>query len=173
VKMSKRAGQIVEMAELIEEVGADAARYFFLLRRTSTPLDFDIELAKRQTDDNPVYYVQYAHARIESIFRKAGVAYPGADVDLSALTTPEELDLLRRLREIQDVIAECTNSRDPHGMTEWLRQVATQFHKFYHDHRVLTEPAELQQARLALCRATQIALQRGLELCGVSAPKEM
>jgi len=173
VKMSKRAGQIVEMAELIEEVGVDSARYFFLLRRTSTPLDFDIELAKKQSDDNPVYYVQYAHARIESIFKKAGVPYPGADVDLSPLTTPEELDLLRRLREIQDVIAECTNSRDPHGMTEWLRQIATQFHKFYHDHRVLTEHPELQQARLALCRATQIALQRGLELCGVSAPKEM
>jgi arginyl-tRNA synthetase len=173
VKMSKRAGQIIEMEELLEEVGVDAARYFFLLRRTSTPLDFDIDLAKKQSDENPVFYVQYAHARIESIFKKAGVPYPGADVDLSPLTTPEELDLLRRLREIQDVIADCTQSRDPHGMTEWLRQVATQFHKFYHDHRVLTEPQELQQARLALCRATQIALQRGLSLCGVSAPKEM
>lgn len=173
VKMSKRSGQIIEMAELMDEVGVDTARYFFLLRRTSTPLDFDLELAKRQTEENPVYYVQYAHARIESIFRKASVAYPGAEVDLRLLTTPEELDLLRRLREIQDVIADTTQSRDPHGMTEWLRQVATQFHKFYHDHRVLTEPKELQLARLALCRATQIALQRGLSLCGVSAPKEM
>jgi arginyl-tRNA synthetase len=173
VKMSKRAGQLIEMRELIDETGADAARYFFLLRRTSTPLDFDIELAKRHTEDNPVYYVQYAHARIESIFRKAGIGYPAGDVDLRPLTTPEELDLLRRLRELRDVLVETTHAREPHGMTVWLRDVATQFHKFYHDHRVLTEPAELQAARLALCRATQIALQQGLALCGVCAPKEM
>jgi arginyl-tRNA synthetase len=173
VKMSKRAGQLIEMRELVEETGVDAARYFFLLRRTSTPLDFDIELAKRHSDDNPVYYVQYAHARIESIFRKAGVGYPTDTVDLHPLTAPEELDLLRRLRELRDVLAETTNTRDPHAMTVWLRDVATQFHKFYHNCRVLTEPKELQDARLALCRATQISLQKGLNLCGVSAPKEM
>jgi arginyl-tRNA synthetase len=173
VKMSKRAGQLIEMRELVEETGVDAARYFFLLRRTSTPLDFDIELAKRQTEENPVYYVQYAHARIESIFRKAGVGYPESEVDLRPLTAPEELDLLRRLRELRDVLAETTGGRDPHGMTVWLRDVATQFHKFYERCRVLTEPAELQAARLALCRATQIALQKGLGLCGVSAPREM
>jgi len=173
VKMSKRAGQIIEMKELIEEVGVDAARYFFLLRRTSTPLDFDIELAKRQTDENPVFYVQYAHARIESIFRKGNVPYPDATTDLNPLNAPEELDLLRRLRELQDVIAETTASRDPHGITVWLRDLATQFHKFYHNCRVLTEPQDLQAARLALCRATQIGLQKGLSLCGVSAPKEM
>jgi arginyl-tRNA synthetase len=173
VKMSKRAGRIIEMDELIEEAGVDAARYFFLLRRTTTPLDFDIELAKQHSDDNPVYYVQYAHARIESIFRKGGVPCPDAQTDLRLLRAPEELDLLRRIRELYDVIADCTHGRDPHGMTVWLRDVATQFHKFYHNCRVLTEPAELQQARLALCRATQIALQKGLMLCGVSAPKEM
>jgi arginyl-tRNA synthetase len=173
VKMSKRAGQIVEMDELIDEVGVDAARYFFLLRRTSTPLDFDIELAKRQTEDNPVYYVQYAHARIESIFRKAGAPYSNSSVDLSSLTEKEELDLLRKLRELGDVLQETTQARDPHAITEWLREVATRFHKFYHEHRVLTEPQELQTARLALCSATQIALQKGLMLCGVSAPKEM
>lgn len=173
VKMSKRAGQLIEMRELIDEVGVDAARYFFLLRRTSTPLDFDIELAKRHTEDNPVYYVQYAHARIESIFRKAGCGYPACDVDLSPLTAPEELDLMRRLRELRDVLTDSTDGRDPHGMTVWLRDLAIQFHKFYHNCRVLTEPTELQIARLALCRATQIALQKGLDLCGVSAPKEM
>jgi arginyl-tRNA synthetase len=173
VKMSKRAGQIIEMAELIDEVGVDAARYFFLLRRTSTPLDFDIELAKRQTEDNPVFYIQYAHARIESIFRKGGVPYPGPETALDVLTAPEELDLMRRLRELNDAIADSTEGRDPQTMTVWLRDVATQFHKFYHNCRVLTEPAELQIARLALCRATQIALQKGLTLCGVSAPKEM
>ncbi len=173
VKMSKRAGQIIAMNELIEEVGVDAARYFFILRRTSTPLDFDIELAKKQSDENPVFYVQYAHARIESIFRKGGMAYPMADADLSPLVQPEELDLMRRLRELREVLEETTHSRDPHGITVWLREVATQFHKFYHNCRVLTEPAELQTARLALCRATQIALQNGLNLCGVSAPKEM
>lgn len=173
VKMSKRSGRIIEMDELLDEVGADAARYFFLLRRTSTPLDFDIELAKRQSDDNPVFYVQYAHARIESIFRKSGLPPPGADTDLDPLCAPEELDLMRRLREFDDTLAETTTSRDPHGITVWLRDVATQFHKFYHNCRVLTTPPELQTARLALCRATQIALQRGLAVCGVSAPKEM
>lgn len=173
VKMSKRAGQLIEMRELIDETGVDAARYFFLLRRTSTPLDFDIELAKRHSDENPVYYVQYAHARIESIFRKAGIGYPEGDADLRPLTAPEELDLLRRLRELRDVLAETTHGRDPHGVTVWLRDVATQFHKFYEKCRVLTAPAELQAARLTLCRATQIALQKGLALCGVSAPREM
>lgn len=173
VKMSKRAGQIVEMDELLDEVGIDSARYFFLLRRTSTPLDFDIELAKRQSDDNPVFYVQYAHARIESIFKRGGVERPEKSEHLDLLSHPEELTLLRRLRELNDVMNECAFSRDPHAMTVWLREVAAQFHRFYHHCRVLTTPAELQTARLCLCRATQIALQRGLSLCGVSAPTEM
>ncbi len=173
VKMSKRAGKLIEMDELLEEVGTDAARYFFLLRRTSTPLDFDIELAKKQSDENPVYYVQYAHARIESIFRKGGADYPTAETDLTPLNAPEELTLLRRIREFGDVLQDTTGSRDPHAITVWLREVAAQFHKFYQECRVLTEPAELQRARLALCRATQIALRNGLALCGVSAPKEM
>jgi arginyl-tRNA synthetase len=173
VKMSKRAGKLIEMDELLEEVGTDAARYFFLLRRTSTPLDFDIELAKKQSDENPVYYVQYAHARIESIFRKAGVPYPEDGMDLSLLTTSEEMTLLRRIRGFRDMLEDATGSRDPHAITVWLREVATQFHKFYQECRVLTEPPQLQRARLALCRATQIALQNGLALCGVNAPKEM
>jgi len=173
VKMSKRAGQIIEMDELLAEVGVDATRYFFLLRRTSTPLDFDIELAKRQSDDNPVFYVQYAHARIESIFRRGDVSAPSAPEHLELLTHPEELTMLRRLRELGDVTLECANARDPHALTNWLREVAAQFHRFYHHCRVLTTPAELQTARLCLCRATQIALQRGLSLCGVSAPTEM
>jgi arginyl-tRNA synthetase len=173
VKMSKRAGRLIEMEELLDEVGVDSARYFFILRRTSTPLEFDIELAKKQSDENPVYYVQYAHARIESIFKKGGVAYPPAHTDVSALVQPEELDLIRRLREMSLVIRECTNGRDPHGMTTWLREVAAEFHRFYHNCRVLGDVAAVQDARLALCRATQIALARGLSLCGVSAPKEM
>ncbi|MBK6766849.1 MAG: arginine--tRNA ligase [bacterium] len=173
VKMSKRAGQIVEMDELVDEVGVDAARYFFLLRRTSTPLDFDIELAKRQSDDNPVFYVQYAHARIASIFRRGQLEVPIMAEHLELLTHEEELILIRRLREISDVMLDCAVSRDPHALTAWLREVAAQFHRFYHHCRVLTSPAELQTARLCLCRATQIALQRGLALCGVHAPQEM
>lgn len=173
VKMSKRAGKLIEMNELLEEVGVDAARYFFLLRRTSTPLDFDIELAKRQSDDNPVFYVQYAHARIESIFRRSEVPVPEIPENLELLTHEEELVLLRRLRELNDVLYECAFSRDPHALTNWLREVSAQFHRFYHHCRVLTTPPELQAARLCLCRATQIALQRGLTLCGVSAPTEM
>ncbi|MCC6475994.1 arginine--tRNA ligase [bacterium] len=173
VKMSKRAGQIIEMDELVEEVGVDAARYFFLMRKTTTPLDFDIELAKRHSDDNPVFYVQYAHARIESIFRRAGIEEPSESSHVELLTHPEELKLLRRLRELTDVCAECATTRDPHAMTVWLREVATQFHRFYHHCRVIGDSAELQAARLTLCRATQVALRTGLDLCGVSAPKEM
>jgi len=173
VKMSKRAGQIIEMDELVDEVGVDAARYFFLLRRTSTPLDFDIELAKRQSDDNPVFYVQYAHARIASIFRRGQLDVPMTAQHTELLTHEEELILIRRLREFSDVLLDCANSRDPHALTGWLREVAAQFHRFYHHCRVLTTPAELQSARLCLCRATQIALQRGLALCGVNAPQEM
>jgi arginyl-tRNA synthetase len=173
VKMSKRAGEIVEMAELIDEVGVDAARYFFVMRRTTTPLDFDIELAKSQSDENPVYYVQYAHARIASIFRKGQVAPPDASADWSPLVHVEELNLLRRLREFPDVLSEAAAVKDPHGITTWLREVATQFHRFYHNCRVLGESQELQTARLALCRATQIALARGLDLLGVSAPEVM
>jgi arginyl-tRNA synthetase len=173
VKMSKRAGQMIEMDELLDETGTDAARYFFLLRRTSTPLDFDIELAKKHTEDNPVYYVQYAHARIESIFKKAEDQDLSGEIAFYLLDHPEELTLIRRLREFGEVIEDCTNNRDPQGMTVWLREVAAQFHRFYHHCRVITEPKELSLARLALCRATQIGLQRGLDLCGVSAPKEM
>ena len=173
VKMSKRAGQMIEMDELLDEVGSDAARYFFLLRRTTTPLDFDIELAKKQSDDNPVFYVQYAHARISSIFRKAEIDLDFEKADFVLLTHPEEYALLRRLREFDEVIGECVKNRDPHGMTVWLRELAAQFHRFYHHCRVITEPEELSLARLALCRATQIGLRRGLELCGVNAPEEM
>jgi len=173
VKMSKRAGEIVEMAELIEEVGVDAARFFFVLRRTTTPLDFDIELAKSRSEENPVYYVQYAHARIASIFRKGQVPLPDASVDWSPLDHSEELNLLRRLREFPEVISEAAAVKDPHGLTTWLREVATQFHRFYHHCRVLGERKDLQAARLALCRATQIALSRGLDLLGVAAPEAM
>ncbi|MFH1009893.1 MAG: arginine--tRNA ligase [bacterium] len=173
VKMSKRAGEIVEMEELVSEVGVDATRYFFVLRRTTTPLDFDIELAKSQSEENPVYYVQYAHARIASIFRKAQISTPDAAVDWGLLTHVEELNLLRRLRELPQVTAECAAVKDPHALTTWLREVATQFHRFYHHCRVLGEEKDLQRARLALCRATQIAIARGLDLLGVSAPEAM
>ncbi|MBU1636090.1 arginine--tRNA ligase [bacterium] len=173
VKMSKRAGQMIEMNELLDEVGCDAARYFFLLRRTTTQLDFDIELAKKQSDDNPVFYVQYAHARIQSIFRKAEIELKPEKADFSLLNHPEELILLRRLREFEEVISDCVVNRDPHAMTVWLREVAAQFHRFYHHCRVITEPEELSLARLALCRATQTGLKRGLSLCGVNAPEEM
>ncbi|RQV93849.1 arginine--tRNA ligase [bacterium] len=173
VKMSKRAGQMIEMDELLDEVGCDAARYFFLLRRTTTQLDFDIELAKKQSDDNPVFYVQYAHARIQSIFRKAEIELKPEKADFSLLNHPEELILLRRLREFEEVISDCVVNRDPHAMTVWLREVAAQFHRFYHHCRVITEPEELSLARLALCRATQTGLKRGLSLCGVNAPEEM
>ncbi len=175
VKMSKRAGEIIEMDELIEEVGVDAARYFFLDRRISQPLDFDIDLAKKQSDENPVYYVQYAHARICNIIRYAeeqGVRIESAP-DLSPLQHPSEMALIKKLLDYPDIIAKAAESIEPHRIPNYLHEMATAFHRFYHDNRVVTEDNELTQARLKLCQAARQVLQNGLALLSISAPKTM
>jgi len=176
-KMSKREGRLVSMEELIEEVGVDAARFFFLMRRTSAHLDFDLDLAKEQSDENPVYYVQYAHARICSILRHAeetGVRRRGLDRGaLSRLTADEETALIRILLIYPEVIEKCAASRDPHGLTAYLQEVAAAFHPFYHRHRVVTEDAELTTARLVLVEAVRLVLSNGLSLLGISAPEQM
>ncbi|MBD3373905.1 arginine--tRNA ligase [candidate division KSB1 bacterium] len=175
VKMSKRAGEIIEMDELIEEVGVDAARYFFLDRRISQPLDFDIDLAKKQSDENPVYYVQYAHARICNIIRYAeeqGVRVEPAS-DLSPLQHPSEMALIKKLLDYPDIIAKAAESIEPHRIPNYLHELATAFHRFYHDNRVVSEDRDLTQARLKLCQAARQVLQNGLALLRISAPKTM
>jgi arginyl-tRNA synthetase len=175
VKMSKRAGKIIEMAELIDEVGVDVARFFFLTRRMETPLDFDIDLAKKTSEENPVYYVQYAHARICNILRFAeeqGVSLP-READLSLIGESAELDLIKKLTEYAEVVSAAARAYEPHRLPAYLQEVAAFFHRFYHHHRVVSEDAKLTAARLRLVDAARIVLANGLSLIGVSAPERM
>lgn len=175
VKMSKRAGEIIEMDELIEEVGVDAARFYFVDRRISQPMDFDIDLAKKQSDENPVFYVQYAHARICNILRYAeeqGVAVPEA-ADTSALGNAQEVQVIKKLLEFPDVVQRVVLNTEPHRISNYVQEVATAFHRFYHEHRVVTEDQSLTLARLMLAKAARQVLANGFKLLGISAPENM
>jgi arginyl-tRNA synthetase len=179
VKLSKRAGDVVTQSELIDEVGPDAARLTFLLQSIDTKQVFDIDLVRSQAMENPVYYVQYAHARISSIERVATERsverQPVGDVDLSLLTHERELDVLRSLAELPDVVQMACVDRAPHKVTTWVRELAGRFHGFYHDCYVMGTdvPHELTQARLWLVEAARVGLAIGLDLLGVSAPESM
>jgi len=177
VKMSKRAGHIVLLSEVIEEVGVDAARFFFTMRRTDSHLDFDLELAKSQSKDNPVYYVQYAHARICSLFREAqkqGIKLPSPqEVDLTGLNTEEELSLMKALAYFPKVVKDSALSLEPHRITFYLQDLAGIFHSYYNKYRFITEDPGLTHARLLLARGVQIVLKNALDLLGVSAPEAM
>ena len=179
LSMSKRAGTLVTLADVIDEVGVDAARFFFVMLSTDQPLTFDLELAKKQSNDNPVYYVQYGHARIASVLRKARDAAPDAlaaaarGEHLDRLTDPAELALIRRLADFGATVAGVARARAPHRLPNYARSVAADFHQFYDACRVLGDDAELSAARLALCVATKTVLATALRLCGVSAPETM
>ncbi len=177
VRMSKRTGEMVTLEELLQEVGPDAARYFFLMRSTDTPLDFDIELAKCQSSDNPVYYVQYAHARICSILKFAeekGFSLPNIeDVNLDLLCEESELDLLRKLMELEEVIEICASRMTPYRLTKYAEEIASSFHVFYTKCRVITESVELNKARLVLVDCVRQVLCNVLNLLGISAPEKM
>ncbi|WP_018086270.1 arginine--tRNA ligase [Desulfurispora thermophila] len=177
VRMSKRTGQFVTLDELVEEVGKDAARYFFVMRSADSHLDFDLDLARSQSNENPVYYIQYAHARICSIMRQLaqqGGSLPDpAQVDLSCLTAEAELALARRLADLPEEIALCARDLAPHRLARYVHEVAGLFHSFYNSHRVLTEDAALTAARLMLVQATRLVLANCLRLLGLSAPESM
>ena len=178
VRLSRRAGNIVTLAEVLDEVGPDAARLTFLLQSIDTKQLFDIDLVRSQAMENPVYYVQYAHARIASIGRVAserGVERRLlGDVDLSLLAHERELDVLRSLAELPDVVGLASAERAPHKVTTWVRELAGRFHGFYHDCYVMGDvPPELTQARLWLVEAARVGLAIGLGLLGVSAPESM
>jgi arginyl-tRNA synthetase len=176
VRASKRAGVIVRLDELIDEVGADAARYTFLTRSIDATLEFDIALAKEQAPENPVFYVQYAHARICSILRKAadgGVEATVADAPLGLLTHPSEDALMRKLDSYEEVVLEAAERRAPQRVARYVEELASTFSGFYRDCQVLTDDANLSHARLALCVATKTVLADGLRLLGVSAPERM
>ncbi|TMQ60401.1 MAG: arginine--tRNA ligase [Candidatus Eisenbacteria bacterium] len=177
VKMSKRAGEFITLEDLVDEVGVDAARFFFLMRRAESPLDFDLELAVKRSEDNPVYYVQYAHARIAHILdyaRQQGVADPGPDSARSELLhEAETLVLLRGIAGFPSLVAAAARHREPHRIPIYLKELAAKFHSFYHQHRVVGPDVAVTAARLLLTRATGVVLRRGLELLGVSAPESM
>jgi len=177
VRMSKRRGEFVLMEELIEEVGRDAARFTFLTRRHDSPLEFDIEVATRQSADNPVYYVQYCHARISSIFqhlKQKKLAVPGWErVDLSRLTLPEELALIKRILHLPEVVAGAARALEPHRLAYYLHELAAVFHPYYNRHRVISDDRVLTEARLALVAAVGWVVRNGLDLLGVSAPEKM
>jgi arginyl-tRNA synthetase len=187
VQMSKRAGEYVTLDEVVAEVGADAARFFFLMRRTNSHLDFDLDLAKKASDENPVFYVQYAHARISSIVKvatEAGLIAPGAaeagaepaaasKADLALLTTEEEIDLIKGLADFDEVVRASAFALEPHRIIAYLMDSAARFHRFYHKHRVVTDDRALSTSRLALCLATRTVLRSALSLVGVSAPASM
>ncbi len=177
VMMSKRAGDVVLMSELIDEVGKDAARFFFLMRSHDSTLDFDLELAKEQSSENPVYYVQYAHARICSILRKAedeGVRVPSAaEADLSVLKEDAEADLIKKLAELPDLVAEAAEIREPHRLTRYAQDLAAIFHKFYTECKVVGEDEKLTAARLVLVDSARMVLANTLRLLGISAPEKM
>lgn len=182
VKMSKRAGTVVSLREVVEEVGPDATRFIFLTRRADAQLDFDLELAKRQTLDNPVFYVQYGHARLASILRKAaeaGLPPPRFDLEAArALTLPEELDLLKRVVAFPDLVAGAALAYEPHRVAFWLQETIAAFHSYYtggkkSGERVIGPDATKTAARLHLCKALKQALANGLSVLGVSAPERM
>ena len=178
VAMSTRSGEFVTLRAVIDEVGRDAARFIFLTRRPESPLDFDLEVAKRQSDDNPVYYVQYVHARISSIIRKGfadGIRLPssGDFVDLTQLREPEELALIKCMEHFPVVVAESAALMEPHRIPFYLAELAALFHSYYNKHRVLTNERALTVARLYMVSAVRIIIRNGLQLMGVSAPESM
>jgi arginyl-tRNA synthetase len=173
-KMSKRSGEFVTLRDLYEETGVDAARYWFLMRRGDTHLTFDIALATARTDENPVYYVQMAHARMSGIFRNAGLEPQAVEgpIALEALEAADH-DLLKRLTAFPEQVARAAREREPHRITTYLEELARQVHGWYHGCRVLGEPPAVERARLLLARAARQVLANGLTLLGVSAPDRM
>jgi arginyl-tRNA synthetase len=179
VQMSKRAGEFITLREVIDEVGADTAKFMFLTRRPDSHLEFDLAVVKEQSAENPVFYVQYAFARISSIFRQAaekgilGSESRVQDVDVTLLKEDEEISLIKKLLQYGLVFEGAAKSYEPHRITYYLQELAKMFHAYYNKHRVMSEDSNLTSARLCLCKAVQIVLEDGLKILGVSAPERM
>lgn len=175
VKMSKRAGTFITLRDLFEETGTDAARYFFLMRKADSHLVFDVELATRQTDENPVFYVQMAHARLSGIFRTAGMDPSAAagTPDLSGLPAPQDLDLLKKLTAFPGLVSRAARDSEPHRVCVYLEELATTVHGWYHHTRTVGEAPLIEKNRLLLARAARAVLANGLGILGLSAPDRM
>jgi arginyl-tRNA synthetase len=180
-KMSKRAGRFVPLDELLDRVGSDAVRYFYLLRSPDTPIEFDLELAVTQSNENPVYYAQYAHARLSNVEVTANQRHPQLPekANVSLLEYPWELDVARQIAFWPDVVEDSTAMLEPHRIPYYVHDLATAVHRFYHagnaqsEHRVVVDDLELTRARLELCRAARHTLKTALGLMGVGAPERM
>jgi len=176
VKISKRAGSYVTVRDLVDEVGRDAVRYFFLMRKGDSQLIFDIDLARSQSEENPVYYIQMAHARMSGIFRVGGIdpeSITADGVDLSALSEPAEQALIKELLDFPDLVSGAAEALEPHRIANYLLETARLAHLWYHKHHVLNEPPRIMNARLVLARATRIVLANALAILGISAPERM
>ena len=178
VKMSKRTGQAITLNELIEEVGTDAARYFFIMRSLDTQLDFDLDLAKSHSNENPVYYIQYAHARIYSIYRQAkeagaNLSMDWSDVKWDTLTNEYELELIKKMAAFPEEVQRAARERAPHRIAHFVHELAGMFHTFYNHCRIIQEDKDLEKARLALVTAVRITIANSLAILGVSAPEKM
>jgi len=174
VRLSKRAGNIVLIRDVVDEVGADAARFFFLSRSADSQMEFDLELAKRQSAENPVYYVQYAHARIAGILANARQRIPSADDgDVSLLTHPMEMELVRKMLQLPELVHLMATELQPHHLPHYAQDLATSFHAFYTECRVLSDDIALSKARLKLCLAAKTVLARALTLMGIGTPERM
>ncbi len=175
VKISKRAGSYVTVRDLVDWVGRDAVRYFFLMRRGDSQLVFDVDLARTQSEENPVYYIQMAHARLSGIFRVGGIEPATIDPDtpLDPLVEPEEQELIKRLLDYPALVSGASEALEPQRVASYLHETASLTHLWYHKHHVLNEPAPIMNARLVLARAAQIVLRNGLALLGITAPERM
>jgi len=174
VRISKRSGDIITLCEVVDEVGTDACRFFFLSRSADSQMDFDLELAKKESPDNPVYYVQYAHARIASVLRLAqqrGINW--GDGDVSLLTTEPELTLIRKMLLLPEIVEIIAHTLEPHHLTYYAQDLATVFHSFYKQCRVVSQDEALTRARLKLVEAAKLVLAKTLHLMGMTAPERM
>jgi arginyl-tRNA synthetase len=173
MRLSKRKGQIITLEELVDEVGLDVARFFYLVKSLNTQMEFDLDLAKEQSQKNPVYYIQYAHTRICGILRKSKVKSQKSKVNYRLLNHPSELELIKQLVKFPEIIEDCAKDYQLQRIPQYALDLATSFHQFYRDCRVLTEKENLKKARLALILATKIVLKNTLNLMGISAPEKM
>ena len=177
VSMSTRSGEFVTLKEVVDEVGVDAARYFFLSRSCDSHLDFDLELAKKETPENPVFYIQYAHARICNVFLtadKQGVTVPDhKEVDLSLLVEDEEIQIIKNILAFTEVVEKSALSLEVHRISHYLHDLVAVFHSYYNKHRVVTDNKSLTQTRLFLLLCLRITIRNGLSLMGISAPEKM
>ena len=178
VRLSTRKNRMVTLRELVDDVGVDVTRWFLLMRKGDTHMTFDLDLARRQSDENPVYYVQYAHARLAGVFSRNerpewDPVIAGVPASLDRLDAERELDLLRSLDDLPDVVADAAEALEPHRVTDALEELARRTHLWYHDHRILVDDEPLARARLALARASANALREGRALRGVAAPETL